>query len=399
MKLITSLEMRFDRTPHGEVWTQAAFAYPQMTHFLDKFEALQVMARVRDVVSVPADWVRADGPSITYVPLPYFVGPRQYLSKAGEIRQIARETIGENDAVILHIPSQIATLIESVLQQRHHPYGVRVIGNPYDVFAPGTVDHPLRRFFRWRFTRNQQRQCQEACAAAYVTEYSLQQRYPPGSETLSTFFSISHLTDESFVAESRPLRRDGHPFHIVTVGSLEQLYKGTDVLINAMNAVVKAGLQLELSVIGDGKFRPQLEDQTRSLGLSNVVHFLGQLTAGQAVRDQLDQADLFILPSRTEGLPRAIIEAMARALPCIGSTAGGIPELLLPEDLVPPDDAKALADKIYEVLSSPERMSRMSARNLAEARKYHMDELAQRRNAFYQHVKDATLGWQQNRKS
>ena len=126
------------------------------------------------------------------------------------------------------------------------------------------------------------------------------------------------------------------------------------------------------------------------------MRFLGQLSAGEAVRALLDAADLFLLPSRTEGLPRAMIEAMARALPCIGSTVGGIPELLAPEDMVPPGDAGALARKIREVVTDPERMCLMSARNLEVAREYRDDLLRERRTAFYRHVRTQTEQWLQH---
>ena len=88
-----------------------------------------------------------------------------------------------------------------------------------------------------------------------------------------------------------------------------------------------------------------------------------------------------------------MVEAMARALPCIGSTVGGIPELLSAEDLVPPGDVEALARKIQDVLSAPERMTQMSARNLEKAREYRDDVLAARRNAFFEHVRRSTAAW------
>jgi len=127
--------------------------------------------------------------------------------------------------------------------------------------------------------------------------------------------------------------------------------------------------------------------------LSDQVKFLGKLPAGDPVRAQLDKADIFVLPSKTEGLPRALIEAMARGLPCIGSTVGGIPELLPLADMVPPGDADALANKIREVATDHTRMAEMSARNLAQASRYHEKVLHKQRIQFYQYVKERTEEW------
>ncbi|MGL5060277.1 MAG: glycosyltransferase, partial [Microcoleus sp.] len=90
---------------------------------------------------------------------------------------------------------------------------------------------------------------------------------------------------------------------------------------------------------------------------------------------------------------RAMVEAMARGLPCIGSTVGGIPELLSPEDLVPPGNAAALASKIYEIASDRERMTRMSARNLNKAKEYKDEAIRERRIAFYRYLKEETEAW------
>ncbi|MEO1187019.1 MAG: glycosyltransferase, partial [Cyanobacteria bacterium J06636_27] len=94
-----------------------------------------------------------------------------------------------------------------------------------------------------------------------------------------------------------------------------------------------------------------------------------------------------------EGLPRAMIEAMARGLPCIGSTVGGIPELLPSEDMVTPGDINALAQKIRQVVTNPERMASMSVRNLEKAKNYQDVVLQKRRIAFYSHVREKTQSW------
>jgi glycosyltransferase involved in cell wall biosynthesis len=123
------------------------------------------------------------------------------------------------------------------------------------------------------------------------------------------------------------------------------------------------------------------------------VHFCGQLTNPVDVRSELDKADLFVLPSRQEGLPRAMVEAMARGLPCIGSNVGGIPELLPAEDIVPPNDVSALASKITQVLQQPARMQQMSTRNLIKAGEYKDEILNVRRRDFYQFLRNRTEAW------
>jgi glycosyltransferase involved in cell wall biosynthesis len=178
------------------------------------------------------------------------------------------------------------------------------------------------------------------------------------------------------------------------VGSLAQLYKGTDVLIEAVARCVRAGVDLTAVIVGDGKYGPDLMAQAERIGMASRIRFAGQITAGEPVRRILDAADLFVLPSRTEGLPRALIEAMARALPCIGSDVGGIPELLDASELVPAGDPAALAAKIQEVLKDPLRMETMSQRNLKGAQEYLDSVLAERRRCFYQHVRDCTQRWE-----
>lgn len=111
------------------------------------------------------------------------------------------------------------------------------------------------------------------------------------------------------------------------------------------------------------------------------IRFMGHVT-GDPVRQILDSSDLFVLPSRTEGLPRALIEAMARGLPCIGSAVGGIPELIDTSEMVPPGDPAALAAKIQEVLKDPLRMETLSRRNLWTAREYLDSVLSERQADF-----------------
>jgi glycosyltransferase involved in cell wall biosynthesis len=383
------LEYRFSRTPDGRVWTQVAFGYDFLyTHYVKTFGAVRVVARVLDVDSVPVDWIRADGPGVSFVPVPYYIGPMQYLRRRQEITRVLRRAVAPDEALILRLPSVLGTQLLSTLPDR--PFAVQVIGDPYDVFAPGATRHPLRPFFRWWFTRTMRRQCARAAAASYVTTRTLQRRYPCPGYTIG--FSDVQLPDAAFVAAPR-MPQGSRPFRLVAVGSLENPNKAMDVLIDALAQCVKSGLDARLVVVGGGRLQPDLEAQCRSLGVADRVDFRGWVPSGAAVRAVVDDADLFVMPSRTEGLPRALIEAMARALPCVGSSVGGIPELLTPDCLVAPDDVAALAAKIAELAADPRRLAEMSARNLAAAGEFRDSVLCERRETFYRKVRDLTEQW------
>ncbi len=393
MNVLVTIEHRFDRTPDGAVWTQAMFAHSFWTRYLDVFARVRVLARVRDVPTVSDDWRQATGPGVCFAPIPYYLGPRQYLQRVHQVRRAARQAPRPREAIILRLGSPIAAMIDPALRREGRPYGVEVVGDPYDVFAPGSVDHPLRPFFRWWLPRQMRRQCAGASAAAYVTEHALQRRYPPAPDAFSTSYSSVELPETAFVPVPRTARMDQNAWTLVTVGSLAQLYKAPDVLIDAVAALVRDGLDLRLVFIGDGKHRPELEARAAARGMGGRVRFLGQLTAGAAVRAELDGADLFVLPSRTEGLPRAMIEAMARGLPCIGSHIGGFPELLPSDDLVAPGDAASLARTIRAMVTDPARMTRTSARNLERARAYREEVLHGRRDEFYHYLCERTQEW------
>jgi len=136
-----------------------------------------------------------------------------------------------------------------------------------------------------------------------------------------------------------------------------------------------------------------MEAIARELNLQGTVKFAGEVPHGAPIRELLNEADLFVLPSRTEGLPRALLEAMARALPCVATNVGGVPELLAAGFLVPVDRADLLSNLISTVLASPCLLTEMSARNLLVARQFHWNKMAPRRRSFLDRLREATQTW------
>lgn len=393
MRVLVTSPAHFAITNDGTLWINtASLNYNFWCRYLDAYDEVYLLMRANRHSTPPEGWEKASGPGIKPIPLPDVLTPLQFLKKYGEIRGIIRATLAEIDAIQLRLPCFIASEVWR-LSVGKRPYGVEVVGDPVDAFAPGAIKHFLRPFLRWWFTYNLQQQCTGACAVAYVTEMTLQRRYPPAPGAFSTHYSSIDVPDSYFISTPRSLQPETRTFTLINVASLTQAYKGHDLLIAAMAICVKQGLDLKLVLIGDGKYRTILEQQALSLGLQHRVHFCGNLSSRDAVFNQLDQADLFVMPSRTEGLPKAMIEAMARGVPCIGSDVGGIPELLPADDLVPPNNIPALAAKIGEVLRDPMRLVEMSVRNCETAKNYRGEVLRDRRISLYHYVRDRTEEW------
>jgi glycosyltransferase involved in cell wall biosynthesis len=149
---------------------------------------------------------------------------------------------------------------------------------------------------------------------------------------------------------------------IVSVGALVGI-KGHDVLIKAFSFVRKNFPSVRLVIAGEGSSRNSLTMLAQRNGLNQAIKFAGECTPEQ-IRDLLADAAIFVMPSRSEGLPLAALEAMASGVPVIASNVGGLPSIIehdVSGILVPPDCPKALAQAIEQLLKNAD-----SARALAE---------------------------------
>lgn len=164
---------------------------------------------------------------------------------------------------------------------------------------------------------------------------------------------LLHCGVDRSVFPVAPLPADDGPLRLLTVASLSD-YKGHRHLLDAVASVRARGVRLELTLVGDGPLREELEAQTARLGLTGAVAFLGRQPAPE-VRRLLRECDVFVLPSvvtadgMMEGIPVALMEAMATGRPVLATRLSGIPELV--EDgvtglLVHPGDAAALAQAL-----------------------------------------------------
>jgi glycosyltransferase involved in cell wall biosynthesis len=147
---------------------------------------------------------------------------------------------------------------------------------------------------------------------------------------------------------------------VITVANL-RAEKGHDVLLGAVPRVLRRFPATRFEIVGGGSMQQELTRRVEEERLTDAVTFRGHQ---DDVAARLDAADLFVLPSRSEAFPNAVLEAMASSLPVVASDAGGIPEVI--EDgrngrLAPPGDPVALADRICDLISDPATAARLGA--------------------------------------
>lgn len=147
---------------------------------------------------------------------------------------------------------------------------------------------------------------------------------------------------------------------ILYVGSLIKI-KGVNYLIESMSQVARRFPEYRLVIIGEGPELQSLKSLGQKLEIANAIAFVGTQTPIQ-VRDWMQQASLLVLPSLEEGLGVVLLEALACGTPCVGTSVGGIPDVITPEVgvLVPPADPSALAEAMLGVLAEPERWALLS---------------------------------------
>ncbi len=166
-----------------------------------------------------------------------------------------------------------------------------------------------------------------------------------------------------------PWRPSGEraPGRLLAVGRLDEI-KGFPVLVDACAKLQEAGVAFSLEIVGEGELRASLEERIRALGLGERVRLSGALPQ-EEVRARLYRASVFVMPSvvasdgNMDGIPVALMEAMAVGIPVVTTRVSGIPEIVTDGSsgrLVSPGDAQGLADAIRGLLDDPDAGRRLA---------------------------------------
>ncbi len=176
------------------------------------------------------------------------------------------------------------------------------------------------------------------------------------------------------------------------VARLDHRAKGHLELLQAL-ALLKERHTIHALMVGGGRRQEEMRQLAASLGLAEVVHFLGNR---RDVPDLLAAMDIFVLPSHSEGVSLAVLEAMAAGLPVIVSAVGGLPEIVKHGEtglLIPPKDPEALAQSLARVLEEPGLAQSLGQKAREHVQQnYSLERLGQVVNAAYDELVKRKLG-------
>lgn len=302
------------------------------------------------------------------------------LYKRNVVIKTVEDAVQRCDYIIVRIPSTIGGMAIKCCKRLNKKYLVEMVGCPWD----SLWNHSWKgRIIALPIMLLTKHQVKHAPAVLYVTNEFLQKRYPTTGVQIGCS-DVEFKESDVSVLEKRLSKIKNHTGKIVigTTAAVNVKYKGQQYVIKALGALKKKGIDgFEYQLVGNGS-QDYLKDIAKKYDVIDQVKFLGGLPHDE-VFDWLDSIDIYAQPSKQEGLPRALVEAMSRGLPALGTNTGGIPELL--DDSCICIKESGVLSQITNVLLSfdKEKMLEQAELNFNKARCYRKEALDKRREDFY----------------
>lgn len=288
-------------------------------------------------------------------------------------KEIIKNEIDQSDAVIVRLPGE--GKIIDYAKKRKKKCMVEVVGCPFDTLW----NHSIRgKMLAIPSCLKLKIAMKKAEYVIYVTNEFLQKRYPT--------CGIQIGCSDVFIKENdfEMGRKNKKEIIIGTAAATNIKYKGQQYVIKALyNLKKQSNIHYTYQIAGNGDTE-YLRSLVKKYNLSDSVIFLGSIPHSD-MSNWYKNLDLYIQPSTQEGLPRALIEAMSNSVACIGSDAGGIPELLEDESIFHKRNVKQLEDRIL-FFSNFENRRRNAEKCYLKSQNYIYDKLEQKRLTFMKKV-------------
>lgn len=292
--------------------------------------------------------------------------------------RIVKQTVEQSDIVVARLPSFSGLQAVYWAKKLKKPYIVEVIGCAWDGYWNYGLKGKLLAPGLFTITK---KAILHATHVVYVTDKFLQTRYPTKGKSIgASNVSIDKVSDEVIKHRIKSIEKmTGETINLATASGIDNPLKGHQYVIEAISELNSGNRKYHYYIIGGGS-PERLKGIAEKFGVNDYVHFVGQLNQKDVIKFY-DKIDIYIQPSKQEGLPRALIEAMSQGCPAIGSNIAGIPELIDSEYLF----RKGSVYEIKQILSSfnKNNMLQQANINFHRAQKYEQQCIKERRTEFF----------------
>jgi glycosyltransferase involved in cell wall biosynthesis len=287
------------------------------------------------------------------------------------------------EAIIIRLPSVLGYLAVNICKNNDKHFAVEAVGCPWDsLWNYGVIYSKILALPFYLFMRLY---VLDSKFVIYVTKNFLQKRYPTkGFSSHASNVEIENFSYDSLKKRIVKINEIRNNLKIGMIANLSVKYKGFDVAFKALKDLKIKGYNFKLYLVGGGS-KHYVTKLAVNYGLVDNIKIVGRLKSGSMVYDFIDEIDLYLHPSKQEGLPRTIIEAMSRACPVLASSAGGIPELIDKKFLHKPGKFLKLSNQIEMIIKEPSILINMATNNFKNSTEYKKTVLDERRNKFWNH--------------
>lgn len=379
-------EEHFIKNDKGEIYATRVLNEKIFNRYLEYFDEVIVFARVSKSNNVVKE-LKVNTDRLSFIEIPDFRGPKEMLMKSIKIVSKFRKACSDAEVIFLRAPSMLTIFLYRFIPKNKITSVEFMMGATYFIEDDSFIAKKVNKII----DNEAKKLVKKANATLYVTEEALQKEYPPNAKAYEDsnddYFTcgVSDVViEKEYLFERLPMNSESNHFILISVGFMDSYRKGQHILIETVKILKDKGYSIELRLIGEGKKKEEFEQLAKRLGLEKEVLFLGKISSRETLFQQLKESDIFLLPSKLEGLPRVIIEALSASLPVIASDVNGNSELVQSELLVQAFKASNYSEKIQELIENPGFYNDISKENYQKALEYLPDKLDLKRRLFFE---------------
>ena len=320
-------------------------------------------------------------PNFSFTEVPDMMSVKSRLFFKKRIRSVIKRAVQEHDILIARTPSFIGNMALKYAKLMNKPYIVEFVACPWD--AMWYYNWKGRIIAPYAYLKNR-RAIYDSKHVIYVTKQFLQNRYPTKGKAYSiSNVEIDEVTEDVLEKRLEKIERLdlNAPIFLGTAANIDVPYKGQADVIKALYLLKKEGItQFRYRIVGAGN-PERLLYIIKKLGMQDFVSIEGPVKHSD-ILSFYDELDIYIQPSKQEGLPRSVIEAMSRGCPVIGARTGGIPELLDDLMIYKKGKIKQLAEKL-QIFINKQILIEHSKRNFEHSKRYEKSVIDEKRRQCY----------------